>query len=113
MSCSNHLTEIENMILFNDEEVLAGIGWSSRYRSSKMSTSLLTRRGSRTVEFRGTYVSDPRPTKQEGKKQLEFLTTPFRIVAPLSPPLGRPILVGAPRLAEILIEIDPQERYRD
>lgn len=101
------------MLLFNDEEVIAGIGWSSRYRSSKMSTSLLSPRGTRSVEFRGSYVSDPRPTKQEGKKQLEFLTTPFRIVAPLSPPLGRPILVGAPRLAEILIEIDPQERYRD
>lgn len=70
-------------------------------------------RGSRSEPYFGTFVSDPRPTKEEGKKALEFLSRPFRIITPFAPPLARPILVGAPRLAEILIEIDPQERYRD
>ena len=70
-------------------------------------------RGSRSEPFFGTYVSDPRPTKQEGKEQLEYLSRPFRIITPFVPPLARPILTGAPRLAEILIEIDPLNKFRD
>ena len=70
-------------------------------------------RGSRTEPFFGTYLSDARPTKAEARKALETLTIPFRLGAPFVPPVVKPILVGAPRLAEFLIDIDPQDRFRD
>jgi hypothetical protein len=72
-----------------------------------------TSRAFRNEPYYGTYVSDPRPTKAEAKKQLEILSVPFRLGAPFAPPQVRPVLVGAPRLAEILINIDPQDRFRD
>lgn len=72
-----------------------------------------TTRAFRTEEYFGSYVSDPRPTKAEAKKQLDMLTIPFRIGAPFVPPHIKPIFVGAPRLAEFFIEIDPLDKFRD
>ena len=100
--------------IFDEGEIISGIGYSSRYRSQAMPGVTQTRFDRAPSEaYYGMYVSDPRPTKAEAKKQLEFLTIPFRVGAPLVPPAIKPIFVGAPRLADILIEIDPQDRFRD
>lgn len=71
-------------------------------------------RAFRTEPYFGTYVSDPRPTKAEGRKELERLTVPFRIVSPTLPPhpLTWPIKFS-PRLAEVLIGVDPLDKFRD
>lgn len=72
-------------------------------------------RGFRTEPYYGTYVSDPRPTKAEGRKELEKLTRPIRILTPFAPPhpfFQVPIRT-APKLAEFLIEWDPLDKYRD
>ena len=114
-SCNNHLTETDDMnFIFDEDEIISGIGYSSRYRTQAMSSSTQTRFDRAPSEaYYGMYLSDPRPTKAEAKAQLEFLTIPFRVGAPFVPPVIKPIFVGAPRLAELLIEIDPQDRFRD
>ena len=100
--------------IFGEDEIISGIGYSSRYRSQAMPGTTQTRFDRAPSEaYYGMYVSDPRPTKAEAKKQLDFLTVPFRVGAPFVPPVIKPIFVGAPRLADFLIEIDPQDRFRD
>jgi len=69
-------------------------------------------RGSRSEPFFGTFVSDPRPTKAEGKEFVDQLWWP--VTNPLVPhPFKSPIKYGVPFLAKLLIDIDPQDRYRD
>ena len=101
------------MIAFDEEEF--GLIYSSRTnaRRTMPNAALLSSRGTRGTPYFGTYMSDARPTKAEARKQLEFLTIPFRVGAPFAPPHIKPVLVGAPRLAEFLIEIDPQDRFRE
>ena len=72
-------------------------------------------RAFRTEPYFGTYVSDPRPTKAEGKKELEKITRPIRIITPFAPPhpFFQMPLRGSPRLAEILIDVDPLDKFRD
>jgi len=100
--------------IFDQDEIILGLGYSSRYRSQAMPESTQTRFDRAPTEaYYGWYLSDPRPTKAEAKKELEFLTVPFRLGAPFVPPVVKPIFVTAPRIAEFLIEIDPQDRFRD
>lgn len=69
----------------------------------------------RTEPYFGTYVSDPRPTKAEGRKELEKITRPIRIITPFAPPhpYFQVPLRGSPRLAEFFIDIDPLDKFRD
>lgn len=102
--------------LFDEDEIFAGIGFHGRHLGRQRPNASMPQpftRGSRTTPFFGTYVSDPRPTKQEARQKLEFLTIPFRLGSLYAPPHIKPVLVGAPRLADLLIEIDPQDRFRD
>lgn len=95
-----------------DEEELVTSAWRSRVRAPTQGL-IGSPRGSRSEPYFATYQSDPRPTKAEAKRYLETLSVPFRLGAPLVPPVVKPILVSAPRLAELLIDIDPQDRFRD
>ena len=99
------------MWIFDEEELLTS-AWRSRVKPQTQGL-VATPRGFRTEPYFGTYQSDDRPTKAEARKKLEYLTIPFRLGAPFVPPAVKPIFVGAPKLADILIEIDPQDRFRD
>lgn len=102
--------------LFDEDEIFAGIGFHARHLGKQRTGTSMPQpfgRSSRTTPFFGTYVSDPRPTKAEALKELEFLSIPFRLIAPFAGPIGGPILSTAPKGAEILINLDPQDRFRD
>ena len=58
-------------------------------------------------------VEDPRRTTEEAKKRLEYASIPFRVIGPFVPPKFKPVVVGIPELADILIEWDPLERLED
>ena len=65
------------------------------------------------IRYGGTNYWDNRPTKAEGKKMLEYLGFPFKILAPYAPPQVKPVLLGAPELADFLIEIDPLDKFQE
>ena len=44
---------------------------------------------------------------------LEYLGFPFKILAPYAPPQVKPVLLGAPELADFLIEIDPLDKFQE
>ena len=98
--------------IFDDEDYIQVTAMPWRL-SSHNDTTTLSSRGSRATPYFGTYQSDSRPTKAEAKRELEYLTIPFRLGAPFVPPAIKPIFVSAPRLAEFLIDVDPQNRFRD
>jgi hypothetical protein len=112
MNFNSHLIGIEMWIFDEEPAFYTGLNGQRRL-SENAALSNQTNRTFRNEPYYGMYQSDPRPTKAEAKKQLDILSVPFRLGAPFAPPLVKPVLVGAPRLAEILIDIDPQDRFRN
>lgn len=117
--------------IFAEEDIISGIGYSSRYRSQAMPSSTTTRFGSaRSEPYYGTYASDRRPTKAQGHKRVQdfrdrrdaivetWESIPDTIIDTESLDLNIPWWVKgpfyvAPYVADLLIEIDPMDKYRD
>lgn len=120
MNFNNNLIGIE--MLTDEENLLLFL----QYGSSPLSVSRQpvgrsvfqqkeSPRGSRSEPYFGSYVSDPRPTKAEGRKALEKITRPIRVITPFVPPhpfFQVPVRF-APKGAQVLIELDPLDKFRD
>lgn len=94
--------------MYLDEEDM-----SSLYDIAKGTTIVESPRGESVGGTNYWVVEDPRRTTEEAKKRLEYASIPFRVIAPFVPPKIKPVVVGIPELADILIQWDPLERLED
>lgn len=96
--------------IFDNDEVVFGIGYISRYRSHAMSSSTISPRGFLSVERYGQGRSSMRkPTRQEALDRLPYVPRVIRGRGKqFPPPFSIPFY--ALDLAEVLIEIDPLDR---
>ena len=62
------------------------------------------------TDWQGKEAPSTKPTKQQGKEVVRQLWWPVRY---LPTPFKGPIVHGAPILADILIEIDPLDKFQE
>lgn len=94
--------------MYLDEEDMSPL-----YDIAKGTTIIESPRGESVGGTNYWVVEDPRRTRAEAKERLEYASIPFRVIGPFVPPKFKPVVIGIPELADILIEWDPLERLED